>query len=233
MGNYNPRQNTRMRWKDARELEKFSFFYGSFDIRAEQLENVSQDVDWSKIANLFNNYDNKGVILYDTAQEFLFTGYLSGEYLYLYSANETGVTHAEITYDKKTDRMQINFTSETFLAEDNIKTLFGQDIVGTGAINLYRHDLTFTEGNGDKYVGVVYSSKNLKVNTFDKLATLIGRTGNQNISVVKTTAIDETDKDATNIRVYWYTEGFVWLAANNTGTIKVALGEVSDVVTPI
>ena len=30
MGNYNPRQNTRMRWKDERELEKFSFLYGGF-----------------------------------------------------------------------------------------------------------------------------------------------------------------------------------------------------------
>lgn len=106
-------------------------------------------------------------------------------------------------------------------------------ISGGGGSKFFRHDLTFTEGNGEKYVGVVYSSKDLEVNTFDKLATLIGRTGNQNILVVKTTSINESTKDATNIRVYWFKDGFVWLAKNNTNTINVSLGEVSDVVTPM
>ena len=167
MENYNPRQNTMMRWKDKRELEKFSFFDGGFDVQDEILENVSQDVNWSKIANLFNNYDNRGVILYDSAQNFLFTGYLSGGYLYLFSADETGVTRVEITYDKKTARMQINFTNETFISEDNVKTIFGQDITGTGNIELYRHQITilFDTDNKEAHY-VVYSSSKKQITDY-------------------------------------------------------------------
>ena len=172
MENYNPRQNTMMRWKDERELEKFSFFDGGFDVQDEQLENVSQDVNWSKIANLFNNYDNRGVILYDSAQNFLFTGYLSGGYLYLYSADETGVTCVEITYDKKTDQMQINFTNETFISEDNVKTIFGnQSLIGTGNIDLYRHQIYLTSNTTVVTIEII-SSNNLKVDSAQDLTTL-------------------------------------------------------------
>ena len=148
MENYNPRQNTRMRWKDERELEKFSFLYGGFDIQAEQLENVSQDENWSKVANLFKNYDKttnkKGVILYDYLQNFLCTGYLTGQYLYLYSVSETGVTYITIDYDIKIDSMRIYVEDETFISEDNVKTLFWQEITGTGDINLYSHQIFLT-----------------------------------------------------------------------------------------
>lgn len=98
---------------------------------------------------------------------------------------------------------------------------------------VYRHDLTFTEGNGEKYVGVVYSSNNLKVSNFTDLAKLLGTSGNQNILVVKTTQINATTKDVSNIRVYYFKDGAVWLAKNNTDTINVALGEVSDYVIQI
>lgn len=241
MGNYNPRQNTRMRWKDARELEKFIFLSGRYNFEEEILEHVLEDKLYGKIATeileCLKKNIRKGIIVEDIG----FGGCYIGEIcddgtatLININASSNNSLELQINRDDENNiKLEIYKTYEAFLTSDNVKTLFGQNITGTGDITMYRHDLTFTEGNGDKYVGVVYSSKNLEVNTFDKLATLIGKSGNQNILVVKTTAINETTKDATNIRVHWYTEGFVWLAKNNTGTINVALGEVSDVVTPI
>lgn len=175
MDNYNPRQNTRMRWKDVRELEKFSFFYGGFDIQAEQLENVSKDENWSKVANLFKNYNKtpnkKGVILYDYLQNFLCTGYLTGQYLYLYSVSETGVTYITIDYDIKIDSMRIYVEDEKFISEDNIKTIFGQNITGTGDIKLYRHQI-FLTSNTTVVTIQILSSNNLKVDSAQDLTTL-------------------------------------------------------------
>lgn len=175
MGNYNPRQPTNFRFKDSREIEKFSFLYGGFDIQADQLENVSQDENWSKVANLFKNYDKtnnkKGVILYDYLQNFLCTGYLTGQYLYLYSVSETGVTYITIDYDIKIDSMRIYVEDETFISEDHVKTLFGQDITGTGDINLYRHQIYLTSNTTVVTIEIL-SSNNLKVDNAQDLTTL-------------------------------------------------------------
>lgn len=231
MENYNPRQNTMMRWKDKRELEKFSFFDGGFDVQDEILENVSQDVNWSKIANLFNNYDNRGVILYDSAQNFLFTGYLSGGYLYLYSADETGVTRVEITYDKKTDRMQINFTNETFISEDNVKTIFGQSISGTGNIELYRHQLTLHSDEAEyQDMGlIVYSSSNLNVDSLQDLTTLLKPNSN--------TLYFAFVIHSTNIETYKVIyDNNIWKMGyddESTGKPNYVINSVSDIVTPI
>lgn len=189
MDNYNPRQNTRMRWKDARELEKFSFLYGDFDIQAEQLENVSQDENWSKVANLFKNYDNtvnkKGVILYDYLQNFLCTGYLTRQYLYLYSVSETGVTYITIDYDIKIDSMRIYIEDEIFISEDNVKTLFGQDITGTGDITLYRHQIAIRFDTDTKEVHyVVYSSNKAQITNYDDFIAVAKPISNFNYTAV-------------------------------------------------
>lgn len=189
MGNYNPRQNTRMRFKDERELEKFSFLYGGFDIQAEQLENVSQDENWSKVANLFKNYDKtankKGVILYDYLQEFLCTGYLAGQYLYLYSVSETGVTYITIDYDIKIDSMRIYVEDETFISEDHVKTLFGQDITGTGNITMYRHQIIIRFDTDTKEVNyVVYSPSKAQIFDYDTFMSVAKPISNFNYAAV-------------------------------------------------
>lgn len=222
---------------NAEELEKIRYIEDSYDFNSEQLQNASKDPKYAKLITLMKEAPKEwwgSVLINDLTNQSLYIGVYNNTDIQLYGIFSAETEYININYDKSTDDMEINDTIESLITEDNVKTLFGQTIIGTGDIKLYRHDLTFTEGiNGEKYVGVVYSSKDLVVNTFAKLATLIGKTGNQNILVVKTTALKEATKDATNIRVYWSSEGFVWLAKNNTGTINVALGDVSDVVTPI
>lgn len=249
MGNYNPRQNTRMRWKDERELEKFSFLYGDFDIQAEQLENVSQDENWSKVANLFKNYDKntnnkKGVILYDYLQYFLCTGYLTGQYLYLYSVSETGVTYITIDYDIKIDSMRIYVEDETFISEDNIKTLFGQDITGTGDINLYRHELIISTGRTSydeteyKVYLTYYSSNNLVANTPEKLKTL---TKANTTTILRGIVLEFANAGVTNATVSGKYSGVNYLGDQSGWALEKVIGGsdgtaitiVSDEVTPI
>lgn len=70
--------------------------------------------------------------------------------------------------------------SYTLLIDKNVKTLFGnQSIVGTGNIDLYRHNICFTSTDQDKIVKIrfiVPSSNNLKVNSLADLKTLLGNT---------------------------------------------------------
>ena len=72
------------------------------------------------------------------------------------------------------------FYSYTLLTNQNVKTLFGnQSIVGTGNIDLYRHNICFTSTDQDKLVKIrfiVPSSNNLKVNSLADLKTLLGNT---------------------------------------------------------
>ena len=66
------------------------------------------------------------------------------------------------------------------LSSESVKTLFGnQSIVGTGNIDLYRHNICFTSTDQDKLVKIrfiVPSSNNLKVNSLADLKTLLGNT---------------------------------------------------------
>lgn len=66
------------------------------------------------------------------------------------------------------------------LSSESLKTLFGnQSIVGSGNIDLYRHNICFTSTDQDKMVKIrfiVPSSNNLKVKSLADLKTLLGNT---------------------------------------------------------
>ena len=70
--------------------------------------------------------------------------------------------------------------SYTLLTDKNVKTLFGdKSIVGTGNIDLYRHNICFTSTDPNKIVKfrfIVISSKNVIVDSLADLKTLIGNT---------------------------------------------------------
>lgn len=67
----------------------------------------------------------------------------------------------------------------TVLTDKYINTVFGKSIVGTGNINLYRHNICFTSTDPNKIVKIrfiVPSSNNLKVKSLTDLKTLLGNT---------------------------------------------------------
>ena len=66
------------------------------------------------------------------------------------------------------------------LSSESVKTLFGnQSIVGTGNIDLYRHNICFASTGSDLIVKIrfiVISSKNITVDSLADLKTLLGST---------------------------------------------------------
>lgn len=152
---------------NAAELDKFIILNDEFGFTNETLEHVSQDKLYSKIVEVINS--KKPVLVFDTTNIELYVGNTDKDSMYLTALyNNSGNTYT-LTYDRDTDQLRIEQASETFISEDNVKTLFGnQSIIGTGNIDLYRHDL---EANNVHFT--IYSSSNLKVDSPQDLTTIL------------------------------------------------------------
>lgn len=76
--------------------------------------------------------------------------------------------------------MKSGVYSYILLTNQTVKTLFGnQSIVGSGNIDLYRHNICFTSTSSDLTVKIrfiVISSKNVVVDSLADLKTLLGNT---------------------------------------------------------
>ena len=231
MDNYNPRQPTRFRFKDSREMEKFKFFTGNFDFQdKELLENVSQDKKYGPIIEAFKESigtDTEiGVILYDgPLSQNTFIGFITGTICYLSAISNTSIFIINLEYDNQRDTLSITNTTEDILVEDNVKTLFGnQSIIGSGNIDLYVHHLVI---NANCYF-TIYSSNNLKVDTPEKLTTLLKD---------KDTSIYYFGYQQTQ---YIYTAAISFNTATNLWQIRVSgeetsyeITDVTDIVTTI
>lgn len=172
MGNYNPRQNTMMRFKDARELEKFKFFTGNYDFDNEVLESASTDPLYKPLIDLIMESNNKtkqfGIIVNDSpAAQYVYVGTINGYVIDIYALGTNIIFNVNMTYRPDTDTLTINYTEENLISEDNVKTIFGQDITGTGNIELYRHQITiyFDTDNKEAHY-VVYSSSKKQITDY-------------------------------------------------------------------
>nr|DAP05125.1 MAG TPA: hypothetical protein [Caudoviricetes sp.] len=231
MDNYNPRQNTRMRWKDARELEKFIFLTGHFHFQTEVLENVLEDELYGKLYKELQfcaeNITSKGVLITDTYNNALFIGTIfddnSMQLINFYN-NEADIIDINIVTDNE---LKITKETETFISEDHVKTLFGnQSIIGQGNIDLYRHQLTLTNTDDISVSCIVYSSNNLPIDSPQDFVT-----------------VTKADKDYTGHAIYLTASGdinpaFIRYSAGNviiqlkTGNIK-PVKTITDIVTTI
>lgn len=219
MNNYNPRQNTRMRWKDAKELEKFVFISGEFNFENEVLEQASKHEPYSNIINVFK--DNKVVapiLIFDISTIILYIGYKNSDTIFVNSLDTTTNSTIELIYTQGKDKLTINVSDENFISEDNLKTLFGnQSIIGQGNIDLFVHHLII---NANCYF-TIYSSNNLKVDTPEKLTTLLKD---------KDTSIYYFGYQQTQ---YIYTAAISFNAATNLWQIRVSGEETSTEITDV
>lgn len=80
---------------------------------------------------------------------------------------------SNLIYDGQ-DTLSISVENETFLSQDNVKTFFGdQSIIGTGNIDLYRHELNFRGNNNTSTITLTYYSSNkLPVDSAQDLTTI-------------------------------------------------------------
>lgn len=163
---------------NAAELDKFIILNDEFGFTNETLEHVSQDKLFSKIIEVINS--KKPVLVFDTTNIELYVGNTDEDSMYLTALyNNSGNTYT-LNYDRDTDQLRIQQASETFISEDNVKTLFGnQSIIGTGNIDLYRHFLTITDVNNEQVIFEWISSSNTNVsgNNTTKLIELLKCSG--------------------------------------------------------
>lgn len=183
MENYNPRQITRMRWKDAREPEKFIFISGPFGLTNEVLEHVSQDKLYERIIEVMNSYIP--VLVYDTVNHKLYIGDVDQGTMYLTNLSENKMNSCVLDYDKENDKLTIHYTAETFISEDNVKTILGQSIFGTGNITMYRHQITVRFDMDTKEVHyTVYSPSKTQIIDYDSFIEVANPISNFNYTAV-------------------------------------------------
>ena len=73
-----------------------------------------------------------------------------------------------LTYDEEEDTITISVKEKSFLTEDNTKNIFGISIVGTGDINLYRHELFINSATF-----IIYSPNKLSINSPQDLTSVV------------------------------------------------------------
>lgn len=162
---------------NAAELDKFIILNSDFDFHDEILEQASQHEPWSKIVEVIKS--KKPVLVFDTDNIELYVGNTDEDSMYLTALyNNNGTSHT-LSYNKETDQLTIESVNETFISEDNVKTLFGnQSIIGAGNIDLYRHYLEVSDTNGDTANFEFISSSNINATGSDtKLKDLLKCSG--------------------------------------------------------
>lgn len=236
MGNYNPRQNTRMKWRDAREIEKYVFISAEFNFQNEEvIQNASQDKLYFKIVNEIikcsKNVKSEPLIIFDEYNGNIYVGYVSDDstaYATYTASNANSIL--EFEYHGDTDVLNIQLHDEVYVTADNIKTIFGQDITGTGDITMYRHQLTLhaTDGEYTTCFLNIYSSNNLKVDSLQDLTTLLKPNANTLYTGLSTVTIGMP-----NLLLKY--ENNIW-QIGDVGDVGFNLNPVTsveDVVTPI
>lgn len=247
MKDYNPRQITQMRWENAKTLEHLIF-------KAYEIEFDGTDVKLSEslearqlVKHIKYCYDNQvPLIIYEYANDrvFIATSFGSATEVFLNYLNNNINDILRLKYDGQ-DTLSISVEEEVFLSEDNVKTLFGnQSIIGTGNIDLYRHELVIkkearadTEPKYEVYL-TYYSSSSLKVDSVQDLTTLIKPSDGKKLFgiVLRTNPGETTTFSTEHVGIVYQNTigGLVWqiLHADDT-TSDIYIDSVSDTVSSI
>lgn len=224
---------------NAEELEKIRYIEDSYDFTSEQLQDASKEPKYAKLITLMNEASKNwcgAVLINDLTNQTLYTGTYNDNNIELYSVTSNSIEFIEISYDKSTDDMEINDIAEVLLTEDYIKTIFGQNIVGTGDITLHRHQILVRLTSTDTTCFTYYSTSDLKVDSVQDLRTLLG--GNEwTIGVSGRFTIDRVN-DINGVSVNLVSSGtqlsLYYIKIDGSFNIANALGAtISDVVTPM
>ena len=208
---------------NAAELDKYIILNGEFSFQDEILEQASKHEPWSKIVEVINS--KKPVLVFDTGNIELYVGNTDEDSMYLTALyNNSGTSHT-LTYDRDTDQLRIKTANETFISEDNVKTLFGnQSIIGTGNIDLYRHTIVL-EAEINTIQLEYISSNNLVVDSLQDLTALLKPKADQFYFGF----VSDTENSNNPAKIVY--NGSIWQAVIEGSTVNIV--RVSDTVTTI
>lgn len=235
---------------NAEDIEKYVFISAEFNFQNEEtIQNASQDKLYFKIVNEIikcsKNVKSEPLIIFDEYNENIYVGYVNDDSTAYatYTASNTN-SILEFEYHGETDVLNIHLHDEVYVTADNIKTIFGQDITGTGDINLYRHELIISTGRTSydeteyKVYLTYYSSNNLEANTPEKLTTL---TKADSTTILRGIVLEFANAGVINATVSGKYSGVNYLGDQSGWALEKAIGgsdgtritSVSDIVTPI
>lgn len=159
---------------NAEELENFLFLSEAFNFQNEEtIENASQDKLYFKIVNEIikgsKTTTSTPLIIFDKYNGNIYVGYVNDDstaYATYTTSNANSIL--ELEYHGDTDILNIQLHDEIYVTADNIKTIFGQDIPGTGNITMYRHQIIIRFDIDTKEVHyVVYSPNKSQIFDYD------------------------------------------------------------------
>lgn len=215
---------------NAEELEKYIFLTGKFNFETELLEHVSNDKLYKRIYEELNlcakNQTRKGIIIEDTGFGGCYVGEIADDNTLRIIQLDSNLLKIVDINIPDADKLQIEVTNENFISEDNVKTIFGQDITGTGNIELYRHQMTITNANDVSVVYVINASSNVVINNVEKFVAVTK--ANTNYTGLALYLDANSDVQPAFIR---YTAGNVVVQLQNGGIAPMK--SISDIVTPI
>lgn len=173
---------------NVEELEKIRYIEDSYDFAPEQLQNASKEPKYAKLIALMKEAPKQwcgSVLINDLTNQTLYTGIYTNTDIQLYAVTSNTIEYIDINYDNSTDDMEINDTTELLLTEDNIKTIFGKSISGTGDITMYRHQITIRFDTDTKEVNyVIYSSSKGQITAYDEFIAVAKPISNFNYPAV-------------------------------------------------
>mgnify|MGYP004647743895 CR=1 FL=1 len=215
---------------NAAELDKFIILNDEFSFQNETLEQASQHEPWCKIVEVINS--KKPVLVFDKGNIELYIGNTDQDSMFLATLYNNNADTYTLTYDRDTDQLRIEEANETFISEDNVKTLFGnQSILGTGNIDLYRHWLQVKNADGVYAYFEFISSSNINATgNGAKLKDLLKCSGVENARYY---SLGFTDHVAEIVALYWpgSSVGVIQMAIGTTD--PVAIVEVKDTIETI
>lgn len=194
MGNYKPKTANQFRWKDSKKIQKF--------IQGQIIVNdVNFEVTPGQDLNVYNFntvpeaktiaetvkycYENDiPLIIYDTKGGiWVSTAFASDTECYISRTINNEIMNAFIDiYD---NYIEINPVREEMLSSDNVKTLFKQNITGTGNITMYRHQIIIRFDIDSKEVHyVVYSPNKAQIFDYDTFISVANPISNFNYTAV-------------------------------------------------
>ena len=214
---------------NAEELEKIRYIEDTYDFSTEQVQHASKDPRYAKLIELMNEAPKKwcgAVLINDLTNQTLYTGVYTDKSILLYTVYSNVIESIEIEYAKFSDDMEITNITESLLSEDNVKTIFGKDIVGTGDINLYRHQLEVTMQDAERKIFIELKSSNEDpINTLQQF----NEATNAKEGMIFSGTCDDTGNIA-SARIYYEENTWKGAIAEDFGMIVISF---KDIVTPI
>ena len=176
---YNPRQITQMRWRDAKNIEKFikgQVVLYDIDFSSSDSRNFDTTPEAKELAKTIKYcYNNQiPLTIYESNNDWVFISYWFEDEMNAHLIRVQPNITEEILIQVYENRIEIIRTEEEILTSDNVKSVFNKSIIGSGNITLFRHIITITTSSQDFILLEYISSNNLKVDSVQDLKTLCG-----------------------------------------------------------